>query len=63
MENKKGLNVVFVIIAGILGSAIYKQFDFETYKFDKPALAVLYIIVLLASIYFLIKDLTTRTKS
>jgi hypothetical protein len=56
MENKKGINFFFAIIAIILGSAIYKQFDFKNLKFEKPALAILYIIVFIASIYFIIKD-------
>lgn len=60
MEKKKGVNIVFIIIAAIVGAAIYRQFDFETQKFEKPALAILYIIVFLASIYFLIRDLTNR---
>ena len=60
MENKKGINFFFGIIAIILGSAIYKQFDFENIKFEKPALATLYIIVFIASIYFIIKDYKKR---
>ena len=60
MENKKGINFFFGIIAIILGSAIYKQFDFENIKFEKPALATLYIIVFISSIYFIIKDYKKR---
>ncbi len=62
MENKKGLNFFFLIIAIILGSTLWKQFDFNTLKFQQPALAIIYIIVFVASVYFLIKDLTSRTK-
>ncbi len=62
MENRKGLNFFFVVIALILGSALWKQFDFDTFTFDKPALAALYIIVLAASIYFLLRDLINRPK-
>ncbi|MBY0542371.1 MAG: hypothetical protein K2P75_03145 [Sphingobacteriaceae bacterium] len=56
MENKKGLNFFFLIIAIILGSVLFKQFDFKNLKFEKPELAILYLIVFVASIYFLIKD-------
>jgi hypothetical protein len=56
MENKKGLNFFFLIIAIILGSVLFKQFDFKNLKFEKPELAILYLIVFIASIYFLIKD-------
>ena len=40
MGNKKSLNFFFVIIAIILGRALFKQFDFENLKFEKPALAI-----------------------
>lgn len=56
MENKKSINFFFLMIAIILGSTIYKQFDFEHLKFENPALAIIYIVVFVASIYFLIKD-------
>lgn len=56
MENKKGLNFFFLIIAIILGSVLFKQFDFKNLKFEEPGLAILYLIVFVASIYFLIKD-------
>ena len=60
MENKKGINFFFGIIAIILGSAIYKQFDFEYIKFEKPALTTIYIIVFVLSIYFIIRDYKKR---
>jgi hypothetical protein len=60
MENKKGINFFFAIIAIIVGSAIYKQFDFEKLRFEKPALAVIYMVVFIASIFFIIKDYRKR---
>lgn len=56
MENQKVPVFTFSIVAIILVSALYKQFDFETLKFEKPALAILYIIVLSLSISLLIKS-------
>ncbi|UPT70380.1 MAG: hypothetical protein M0D53_15000 [Flavobacterium sp. JAD_PAG50586_2] len=61
MENRKGINFFFAIIAIIVGSAIYKQFDFEKVRFEKPALAVVYIVVFIASIFFIIKDYRKRS--
>ena len=61
MENKKPPVFTFSIIAIILGVVLYKQFDFEKLKFEKPVLAVVYIIVFIASIYFIIKGLKTTT--
>jgi hypothetical protein len=56
MSNKKGQAFLFAIIAIILGWTLFKQFDFESLKFEKPALAILYTLTFLASVYFLIKS-------
>ena len=61
MEKKKGMNYFFLMIAIILGSALWKQFDFNTLKFEKPALATLYIVVFVASIYSMIKGFTNQS--
>ena len=55
MSNKKGQPFPFVIIAIVLGWTIFKQFDFENLKFEKPALAVVYILTFIMSVYFLDK--------
>lgn len=63
MENKGNASVfIFSIIAIILGSTLYKQFNFETFKFEKPALAVVYIIVFVCSIFVLIKNFRNRSE-
>ena len=60
MRNKKGLNFGGIyfwgIIAIILGIVLFKQFDFKNPKFDKPALAIVYIVVFIISIVFIVKD-------
>lgn len=55
MKYKVVPNFFFVVMAIILGVALFKQFDFEKLKFEKPALAVVYAIVFLAAIGFMIK--------
>ena len=55
MKYKIAPNFFFVIIAIILGVALFNQFDFQDLKFEKPALAVVYIIVFIFSIGFMIK--------
>jgi len=55
MKYKIAPNFFFVVIAIILGVALFKQFDFENLEFEKPALAVVYIIVFIFSIGFMIK--------
>lgn len=57
MENKKASSFIFGIIAIILGVRLYKEFDFQNLKFEKPALAIVYIIVFVFSIYILGKNL------
>jgi Ca2+/Na+ antiporter len=60
MKKKKTPIFFLVIIALILGQALFKQFDFENLKFENPALAILYIVVFVFSIYFLIRDYKNR---
>ena len=56
MEKKKGSSFVFIIIMIIVCVALYKQFDFQNFKFEKPALAVVYAVVFVASILIIIKN-------
>jgi len=59
-KNKKTPNFFLVIIVLILGQVLFEKFDFENLKFEKPALAILYIIVFVSSIYLLIRDYKNR---
>jgi len=56
MERKKTPNFFLVIIVIIIGSALYKQVDFENLTIEKPLLALVYIATLVFSIYLIIKD-------
>lgn len=56
MENKKGLSIVLMIPAIIIGVALYELFDFENMKFEKPALALVYFIGFSISILYLVND-------
>lgn len=62
MKNIKAPHLIFTIIAVILGAALYKQFDFETLKFEKPGLAIVYLIVFIFSIYGIVKNYRKRPK-
>lgn len=55
MDNKKSVSFTLLVVVIILGVTLFKQFDFKTLQFEKPALAILYIIVFVVSLYFLIK--------
>lgn len=52
MENKKVTTIIFATIAIILGFILYKQFDFQTFKFEKPALAPVYATTFLPAFSF-----------
>jgi len=56
MKNIKLPNFFFTVVTIIVGTALYKQFDFENMRFEKIALSILYIIVLIFSIYGIIKN-------
>lgn len=58
----KGLSFTMIVVALILGPILYKQFNFETYRFEKPALAALYLIVFIAAVMILIKDFLRNRK-
>jgi predicted ferric reductase len=55
MNNKKEYSFPLLIIAVVLGWTIFKQFDFENLKFEKPAMAVVYILTFLMTVYFIFK--------
>jgi hypothetical protein len=63
MDSKRGINIFFAIIAIITGSKLYKHFDFQELKFEKPALDVIYLIAFVASIVFLAKDFVKRPQN
>ena len=56
MENKKPILFIFWVIAIILGVTLFKQFDFKTFKFEKPELDIIYLVVFLFSVYVIIKN-------
>jgi predicted ferric reductase len=63
MENKnQPITFVFWIVAIILGVTLYKQFDFKNLKFENPAMAVIYGIVFLFSVYYIIKNSKKQPK-
>lgn len=55
MNNKKGGNFLLLIIAIISGGKVYKHFDFENLKFQKPVLDIIYLIVFVVSIVLFFK--------
>lgn len=57
---KKNINWFVALVAIMLGWTLFKQFDFQNLTFEKPALAGLYMLVFVTSIYLLIRDYRKR---
>jgi hypothetical protein len=55
MSTKKIQPFPLIIIAIVLGWTIFKQFDFEQFTFEQPAMAIVYILTFLMTMYFIIK--------
>ena len=55
MKYKITPNFFLIIIILIIGGALFKQFDFQNLKVEKPALAIVYSIAIILSIGFMIK--------
>ncbi|MEN9570760.1 MAG: hypothetical protein RL172_1991 [Bacteroidota bacterium] len=62
MKKSKPLSFPLIIIAIILGSTIYKQFNFETLRFVKPAMAIVYIIGFAIAVYLLFSNRNGQPK-
>lgn len=62
MENNKAPVFVLSIVAIIVGVALYKQFDFDVMQFKNTALAIVYMIVFVFSVYVLIKNRKKKTE-
>lgn len=56
MNTKKELNWFFVIIIFVLGLTLTKHIDFKNLTLKDPALDIIYIVVLIISVYLVIKD-------
>lgn len=60
MNNKNSSSFFWIIIALILAKALLNQFDADQMKFEKPALAILYLLVFGTSLFFIIRNLVSR---
>jgi len=50
------MKFTFSIIAIIVGVALWKLIDFQQLRVEKPALAVVYFITFIFSIYVIVKN-------
>lgn len=56
MKSFKGVNFFLLIIVFVLGKEIIEHFDPVTKTFSKPAIDVLYGLVIVLSLVFLVRD-------
>ena len=57
MQKKTSLNIIFLIIALIVGGGLWREFDTAAMKFKNTGLAIVYVLTFLFAIYMLLKDL------
>ncbi|WP_339841144.1 hypothetical protein [uncultured Maribacter sp.] len=55
MKYKIVPNIISIILALIIGVALFRQIDFQNMTVEKPLLALVYLIAFLISIGFMIK--------
>ena len=60
MEKENVSIFVPSILAIILGVALFRKFDFETLKFEKTGLAIVYLIGFIISIALLVRALKSK---
>lgn len=61
MSSKKRPSFPFVVIAFVLAGGIFEEFNFESMEFEKPALAIVYILTFLMTLYFITKGLKSKS--
>lgn len=63
MENKNNTSFILIIIAIILGSSLFKHFDFENMRFQKPWLDAIYFVTFVVTVYFLIRNYINKDQN
>jgi hypothetical protein len=55
MKDKIGFNIVFALMAFVLGMALMREFDFQNFVFRKKFLGFLYLTVFIAAVILTFK--------
>ena len=56
MQPKRGINFFFAVIAFTIGLTLWKDIDIKNRTLEDRAIDILYIIVLAALIFMILKD-------
>ena len=54
-NEQKGFPLILVIIAIIVGGGLLREFDFETFRFRKVGLGIVYLITFVATVAVIIR--------
>ena len=54
-KEQKGFPLILVIIAIIVGSGLLREFDFETFRFRKVGLGIIYLITFVATVAVIVR--------
>lgn len=60
-NEQKGFPMILGVIAIIIGVALYKEFDFETFTFKKVGLGIVYLVTFVALLVVIVRS--RRSKS
>lgn len=61
MKNEQQIwTIVLSICAVVIGVALFKQFDFETFRFKKAGLGIVYLVTFIALIIYLVRGRKSR---
>lgn len=62
MENKKGINIIWLLMSFVLGTTLLKHFNFQTLKFKMPVLDIIFLIAFIGSVILIVSDYKKREK-
>lgn len=62
MEKSNAPVFLMIIVAVIVGSALYKQINFNKMTVDNPALSVLYAVTFLFAVAVLVRHYTRKVE-
>lgn len=62
MKKEKVSSFILTIFAVIIGSALFKQFDFKTLRFEKIGLSIVYLSTLIVLISIIVRNNKKQVK-
>ena len=63
IENKKGPSIIFIILAIIIGSGLWREIDFANQTVKNPALAAVYLITFAVCVSLIVKSYKKQSRN